>query len=144
MQNRRFNVNEMVQRISLFCPDISEKFSSLRNTIRLMDAEGYNSFEVEAIMRSCVPKGGVFAMEGNVSGPTFLKRLANYGYGPRGGNTNQLVMDRFAKTHHLELNEDGVICERGTCPGNPEAGTTLVPIGTPACCNPHREQYWSQ
>ena len=43
----------------------------------------------------------------------------------------------------LKANEQGIPCHEGTMPGNPAAGKTLVPVGTPNSCNPHSETYWS-
>lgn len=125
----------------------ADSFTSWLNVVRLLAKRGYNRFEAEAILRSKITRWCRDAWAGK--GPPTAKALADYldrnQTVPGCAEVNDLVMETFAEEYDLELNDRGQPCRRGTMPGNyhPDR-TTLVPLGTPACCNPHTEQYWSQ
>lgn len=122
-------------------------FTSWVEVARVLARRGFNVWEAEAILRSkwtrwCRDQFGEGAGKPNTSG-TLAKYLDHNGYEPGHKEVVELVMGTFGEEHELELNENGVPCRRGTMPGNPDGGTILVPLGTPSCCDPTTETYWS-
>jgi hypothetical protein len=125
---------------------VATKFNSWRNVVRFLAERKFNQFEAEAILTSDLPTKAVKAWKkaGKPTSGALAAVLDGYGYEPGSANTNKLVMDKFAEEYHLELNDEGVPCRRGTMPGNYHPDRTiLVPLGTPLCCDPTSETYWS-
>ena len=122
-------------------------FNSWANVVRILAKRGFNRFEAEAILRSKITRWCRNTFDTNsgkkASSTCLSKYLDCNEITPGCEEVNVLVMDTFGEKYDLELNDRGQPCRRGRMPGNPEAGTTLVPLGTSACCNPHTEQYWS-
>ena len=121
-------------------------FTSWVGVARVLAKRGFNSWEAEAIMRSKLTRWcrDQFAKTSPASPTTLAKYLDKYNVTPRCKEVNDLVMGTFGKEHKLELNEEGIPCHRGTMPGNYDPKKTiLVPVGTPACCDPTTETYWS-
>jgi hypothetical protein len=119
-------------------PKIADMFNSLPRVARELSKHGYNIVEAEAFLRSSFAEKAVM-FYGRSSGD-LLKYLNEEGFTPGSSILNALTL---ADNPNLELNADGVVCRRGTMPGNPAAGTVLVPVGTPLCCDPTSETYWS-
>lgn len=117
-------------------------YTSWVNVCRLLEKRGFNRFEAEAFLRSKHVRwardefGGTRTPTAN----TVAKYLDKHNYKSGCKELNELVLGTFPQ---FEPNVEGVPCERGTMPGNPTAGETLVPVGTPTSCNPHSELYWS-
>jgi hypothetical protein len=105
----------------------------------LLEKRGFNRFEAEAFLRSKHVRWAR-RLVGKPTANTVAKYLDKHNYKSGCKELNELVLRTFPQ---FEANEDGVPCERDTMPGNPSAGETLVPVGTPSSCNPHSEQYWS-
>lgn len=124
---------------------VATKFNSWRNVVRFLAERKFNRFEAEAILTSDLPAMAVKAWKkaGKPTSGALANILDGYGYEPGSTIVNKLVMNKFAEEYGLELNEHGVPCRRGTMPGNPQGGTILVPLGTPLCCDPTSETYWS-
>lgn len=121
-------------------------YTSWTSVCRLLAVRGFNEWEAEAILRSKWTRWARDLWE-SPSKPT-ATALANYldkhKIKPRGKAVSGLVMEAFGEEYKLELNEDGVPCTRGTMPGNYHPNKTiLVPLGTPLCCDPTSETYWS-
>jgi hypothetical protein len=121
-------------------------FTSWNRVVRLLAERHFNIWEAEALIKSNVLKlavKGVSATKVATSG-TLASYFDNHGIAPGSKFVNDLVMKTFAKEYDLELNEKGQPCRRGTMPGNYHPNRTiLVPLGTPACCDPTSETYWS-
>lgn len=122
----------------------ADRFNSWIALCRMLGNRGFNVFEAEAILRSKHTRWareelGEGAGKRNTS-HTLARYLDKHSIVPDCKECNELVLGTFPQ---FEANADGVPCERGTCPGNPGVGETLVPVGTPLCCNPHSETYWS-
>jgi hypothetical protein len=122
--------------------DTADAYSSKGWTAlcRLLEKRGFNRFEAESILRSKHTRWAQTELPRQDTSTSFGRYLDRNNIVPGCKEVNALVLGTFSQ---FEANAEGVPCERGTMPGNPEAGETLVPVGTPACCNPHREQYWS-
>lgn len=134
----------------------SKLFTSWVEVVRVLARRGFNRFEAEAILRSNTvvwcrdefgPKGpdeygpepGTKSNSGTMS-----KFLDSRNITPGCKVINKMVMNIFGKDYDLELNDRGQPCRRGTMPGNYDRNrTVLVPLGTPACCDPTTETYWS-
>lgn len=125
----------------------ADSFNSWVEVARVLARCGFNVWEAEAILRSkwtrwCRDEFGEGDGKPNTAN-TLVKYLIKYNFKPGCKDVVELVMDTFGEEHNLELNEDGVPCRRGSMPGNPTGGTILVPLGTPLCCDPTSETYWS-
>jgi hypothetical protein len=119
-------------------------FKSWGRVVNSLEKAHYNSWEIEAIARnSYLLIEAAKPFKGGAPYTALVKHLANRLMTPGSKTMNEMVMKAFGKSEKLEYNDRGQVCERGTCPGNPGAGSTLVPIGTPRSCNPHSELYWS-
>lgn len=131
----------------------ADSFSSWVSVARLLAKRGFNRFEAEAILRSkltrwCRDEFG--SNRGLQFASTLDKYLTKYKVTPGCKEVNELVMGTFngsignAPDLKLELNGQGVPCQRGTMPGNYHPNKTiLVPLGTPLACDPTSETYWS-
>lgn len=121
-------------------------YTNWTNVCRLLATRGFNRWEAEAILRSKWTRWARDMWNKNTK-PTataLANYLDKYGYKPRHPEVNQLVMESFGKELGLEADEKGVPCLRGTMPGNYHPNKTiLVPLGTPLCCDPTSETYWS-
>lgn len=136
--NKNFNVKNLA-RDTADLP-LAKRFKSWRFAIRALDELNFNLWEAEAVLayaNATIRKSGLTAGD--------LKRwLADRGIVHQSTFVNNLVMAKFGKEYDLELNEKGQPCRRGTMPGNYHPNKTiLVPLGTPACCDPTSETYWS-
>lgn len=139
--NYRFNPAQMAK-------DTSDAYSadgytSWNSVCLLLAQRGFNSYEAEAILRSKWTRWARDAWNKKTK-PT-ATALANFldngNITPRCSQVNELVMETFGDELGLEANEQGVPCQRGNVVvGN---ATILVPLGTPNCCNPCTETYWS-
>lgn len=120
-------------------------FKSWGRTVNALERAHYNSYEIEAVANT--PKILIFAAADYPNGAPFtalLNYLTNCGYIHGSAKINKLIMKVFGKRDGLELNKEGKVCRRGTMPGNYHPNRTiLVPVGTPACCDPTSETYWS-
>ena len=104
--------------------DLGREPVEMLKVARRLAQRGFNIWEAEALIRT------------NMTYDLTIE--------PRSSLVNGLVMKVFGKEHKLELNENGVPCKRGTMPGNYNPNKTiLVPLGTPNCCDPTSETYWS-
>ena len=125
----------------------SRYFNSWLEVAKYLDRVGFNAYEAEVIMTSRLLQTAV-----NECGKPNSKNSHRHTIGhiekyfvkhfitPRCSLLNKMVLE---KNPDLKANEQGIPCHEGTMPGNPEGGKTLVPVGTPSCCNPHSETYWS-
>jgi hypothetical protein len=119
-------------------------YNSWNSVVRVLAELRFNSYEAEAILKSNLLDKASAMVKGTKLSSTVLRNyLEMNDIKPGCKLVNKLVMKEFGKSERLELNEDGVPCHRGTMPGNPGAGSILVPVGTPSCCDPTTEQYWS-
>lgn len=128
-------------------------FSSWTSVVRLLAKRGFNRYEAEAILRSKITRWcrDEFGSERGLQfASTLGKYLDKYNVTPGCKEVNELVMGTFngsignAPDLNLELNEEGVPCQRGTMPGNYDPNKTiLVPLGTPLSLDPTSETYWS-
>lgn len=122
--------------------------TSWKSVVKVLADAGFNRWEAEAILNSNIvtEARNTFAFTKNteraVSSCLSAYLEANV-IKPRCKLVNDLVMARFGKELGLELNDEGIPCQRGTMPGNPQGGSILVPLGTPAICDPTTELYWS-
>lgn len=122
----------------------SKRFTSWLEAVRVLARRHFNVWEAEAILCSLIPQHVTREVEGKASSADFAHYLDHNEITHGCAKVNVLVMKRFGEEYKLELNDRGQPCRRGTMPGNYDPMvTTLVPLGTPACCNPHTEQYWS-
>ena len=122
--------------------------TSWKSVVKVLADAGFNRWEAEAILNSNIVsdarKAFVFTKDTQRAVSSCLSGyLEVNGIKPQCKLVNELVMARFGKELALELNEEGIPCERGNPPGNPTA-SILVPLGTPHCCNPLHEAYWCQ
>ncbi len=125
----------------------ADSYNSWPAVCRLLAQRGFNAYEAEAILRSKITRWardefGEGCGKPNTSG-TLAKYLDKYKIKPSCDEVNELVFETFKDELGLELNDKGQPCHRGTMPGNPKGGTILVPLGTPLCCDPTSETYWS-
>jgi hypothetical protein len=139
--NNNFNVKNMVNGTSDCAA--AKLYNSWRTVVALLDKMGFNEYEAEALLHS---KHVRWAAKPKVMNSSTVLRtyLEKNGILHRSKTVNALVMDKFAVSDKLELNDEGVPCHRGTMPGNYHPNKTiLVPIGTPRSCDPTSETYWS-
>ena len=122
-------------------------YGSWLNLARYLDKVGYNEWEAEAILNSDIPEKAVmeygFPKSKNSHCHTkwhIRTYLTAHGMTPRSPKINALVLKA---NPDLVANGNGVPCRSGRMPGNPEAGSILVPVGTPLICDPTSETYWS-
>lgn len=117
-------------------------YNSWEQVCRVLAKRGFNAWEAEAILRSKWTRWcrDEFQTGAKANSKHLEKFLDKYGYKPGHAEVNELVLGTF---DDLEANEKGVPCRRGTMPGNPKAGSVLVPVGTPLSCDPTSETYWS-
>lgn len=121
-------------------------YNSWSRVALVLAQRGFNRFEAEAILRSKLTRwarDGFGTGRGRQSSGCLAKYLDKYNVTPGCAEVNDLVMGTFGEELGLKLNDEGVPCREGTMPGNPGAGKVLVPLGTPACCSPLTELYWS-
>mgnify|MGYP000965410977 CR=1 FL=1 len=124
----------------------ANRFTSWERCAMELAKRGFNVFEAEAILRSkhtrwC--RDEYHEGNGPATSGCLSKYLDAHQIGPRCKEVNDLVMGTFGVKYKLELNEKGIPCHRGTMPGNYDPKKTiLVPLGTPACCDPTTETYW--
>jgi hypothetical protein len=131
----------------------ADRYNSWTACALLLARRGFNRWEAEAILRSKIMRwvDGQRLKAGKVTSGDLADYLDQYKVVPHCAEVNELVMGTFSGDYldlgcpdlHLELNDKGVPCHRGTMPGNPGAGSVLVELGTSACCDPTTEQYWS-
>ena len=124
---------------------VAAKFSSWRNVVRTVAELKFNIYEAEAIAYSALLDNAIkhWKKAGKPTSGAVVAYFKDRGIVPGCGAVNWLVMDRFGKKYNLELNDKGQPCRRGTMPGNYSPDRTiLVPLGTPACCDPSSETYW--
>ena len=135
--NKNFNVKNLARETANL--PLAKRFKSWRFAIRALDELNFNRWEAEAVLEyvsTTLVKNGLTAGD--------LKRwLADRGIVHQSAFVTKLVMAKFGKEYSLELNDKGQPCRRGSMPGNPGGGTILVPLGTPASCDPTSETYWS-
>lgn len=129
-------------------------FSSWTSVVRVLAKRGFNRFEAEAILRSkitrwCRDEANIDTFD-MAPANTLSKYLDKHDITPGCKEVNGLVVGTFngsvegCPNLDLELNKDGVPCQRGTMPGNYDPNKTiLVPLGTPLCLDPTSETYWS-
>ena len=117
------------------------------NLARYLDKQGYNAYEAEAILSSDIPAQAAekygFTKSKNYDRHTkwHLDRYLNaYFLSPGSNGMNEMVLKA---NPDLVANDKGVPCHKGRSAINPDAGEILVPVGTPACCDPTTETYWS-
>jgi hypothetical protein len=136
--NFDFNAKSLAARTAdVLC---SEDWTSWAAMCRMFGNRGFNMFEAEAILRSRHTLSARTGIPGHDTSAHFERYLDRNNIVPGCKHVNELVLAQWPE---FVANEEGVPCERGTMPGNPEAGETLVPVGTPLCCNPHSELYWT-
>jgi hypothetical protein len=124
-------------------------FTSWVMVARVLAKRGFNRYEAEAILRSKITRW----CRGNkhpAPSTDLSKYLDENNVTPGCKEVVSLVMGTFDGSVEgcpdlkLELNDKGVPCTRGTMPGNYDPKKTiLVPLGTPLCCDPTSETYWS-
>ena len=144
--NKNFNVKNMVVMTATVAH--AHIFNSWRSVVMMLDKENYNSWEAEAILTNKAIFKNFLASfnenKVNFNSSDFRNYLLKVELTHLSPKMNKLVMSTFAKEHRLELDKNGVPCHRGTMPGNYHPDKTiLVPVGTPACCSPITETYWS-
>lgn len=125
---------------------VAKKFNSWSRVCIELAKMKFNQWEAEAILKSDFPQNALDDAEikRGATATVLTNWLKLWGVGPRSLSSNKLVMKTFGKEYNLELNEEGIPCRRGTMPGNYHPNKTiLVPLGTPACCDPTSETYWS-
>jgi len=149
----RFNVKNLAKETSDAYS--TGAFANWEGVVRVLAQRGFNRFEAEAILRSkitrwCRNEAGVDTFD---MAPTnsLTKYLDKYNVVPECKEVNSLVMGTFDGSVEgcpdlkLELNKEGIPCQRGTMPGNYHPNKTiLVALGTPSSCDPTTEQYWCQ
>lgn len=128
-------------------------YTSWTSCARVLAKRGFNVFEAEAILRSKITRWArdMWNKPGTPTSGALEAYLDKYNVVPGCKEVNDLVMGTFdgscedigCPNLHLERNDKGIPCRRGTMPGNPNGGTILVPLGTPLCCDPTSETYWS-
>lgn len=135
------NLNFKTQTLAAQTADALERnsYNSWIEVCRMLNREGFNHFEAEAILRSDIALLGQAKGQAKSTAGDLRRYLLRNSIAPHGEVVNKLVMDRFGKEYDLELNENGQPCRRGrpVC----GSGTILVPLGTPACCDPTTETY---
>jgi hypothetical protein len=136
-----FNIKSMVYETKNL--PVVTKFTSWRWVIGMLARKGYNAYEVRALVASPVIHRAANQVLGQATSADLVRYLEKKGITPGSKSMNGLVMKIFGKKDRLELNAEGQVCHRGTMPGNPGAGTVLVPVGTPLCCDCTSETYWS-
>jgi hypothetical protein len=125
-------------------PSTVKLFKDFARVVKSLEAAHFNQYEIEVIlMDTKLVKTALKGVKGLAPYNTLTKYLNTQGITSGCTYLNKRIMKEFGKKDRLEYNEKGQVCRRGTMPGNPGAGTTLVPLGTPAICNPHTETYWS-
>lgn len=139
-----FNVNLLAEQTNDAYSAYS--FTSWKGVCKLLHDRGFNRYEAEAILRSkltrwCRDMFGDGLGKKNTP-DTLAKYLNHFKITPGCAEVNELVIVTFQNIKFAR-NADGVLCRVDTMPGSPESGETLVPLGTPDCCNPHSEAYWS-
>lgn len=119
-------------------------FKSWERTVNALEKAGYNSYEIEVIAKDDqLCRTAAFSHSNGAPYTALVNEIRDRGILSGHPKLNQMVMNTFALSDGLELDANGVPCHRGTMPGNPQGGSILVPIGTPASCDPTKEQYWS-
>ena len=140
--NKHFNVKNMANETANL--PATKLYNSWSNVVRMLDNVNFNDWEAEAILRSKHPIMATCGMTKLASATVLETYLKDVGITHRSKKVNELVMKAFGKGYNLELNDEGVPCRRGTMPGNYHPNKTiLVPVGTPLCCDPTSETYWS-
>jgi hypothetical protein len=120
----------------------ASSFNSWKAVVSLLDRMGYNTFEAEAILcskwtRWCRDQFGEGCGKPNTSG-CLKKYLEKMGYFPQSKEVNSLVLEHFPE---YVVNEQGIPCKK--CRSACDGVELLVPLGTPACCDPSQEVYWT-
>lgn len=120
-------------------------YTSWTACARLLAERGFNVFEAEAILRSKITRlaRDMWPKSGTPTSGALANYLDTYNVKPGCAEANELVYEIFKDELKLELNDKGEPCRRGSMPGNPTGGTILVPLGTPASCDPTTELYWT-
>ena len=121
-------------------------FKSWGRVVNSLEKAYYNSYEIEAIANNsyllfaaCEP-----FHRGEAPYTALLKYLKANDMGHKSKKLYAMIFKAFGKRDKLELNDEGIPCHRGTMPGNYDPKKTiLVPVGTPRCCDPTSELYWS-
>jgi hypothetical protein len=121
----------------------AKKYTSWLNVSRLLLRRGFNVFEAEALLCSDHMNFCAKALKKPATSNDFGRYLDANGLIPGCAKVNTLVFNTFEKEYDLVLDDQGFPCRRGTMPGNPGGGLALVRLGTPLCCDPTSETYWS-
>jgi len=135
--NKNFNVKNLARETADL--PLAKRFKSWRFAVRALDELNFNAWEAEAVLEYA----NATLVENGLTAGDLKRWLAEQEIAHHSPLVNRLVMVKFGKEYTLELNELGIPCRRGSMPGNPQAGTILVPLGTPASCDPTTETYWS-
>lgn len=137
------NINEIVD--STISNRASRYYNSWKSLAQYLVKSGYNAYETEAILKSDIPLKAIFWRYGHATHNRYtsgcLKGYLTYmDMTPHSEDINRLVL---RNNPDLVANDNGVPCHKGRMPGSPGSGEILVPAGTPACCDPTSETYWS-